>query len=155
VDPMARSRVAVGHGGALQGQNGSMEKSGIIAIGSTNVIKTENGNKELKFAAVDKRDKRSRKRNGVDGSAGGGRSNQQWNRAGEDGIESKLRVEKVKSPKMRGAGSTGRGKDGGHFGRQSSRGDRKGRGGSSSSSSGTKDEVLDLSSRKKNKAIGV
>jgi hypothetical protein len=90
----------------------------------------------LEFAAVDKRNKRSKKQNGVDGSAGSGRSNQQWNRAGEDGIKSKLRVEKVESPKIRGAGSTGRGKDGGHFGRQS-RANRKGRGGSSSS--GTKD----------------
>jgi hypothetical protein len=91
--------------------------------GSANLITTENGNKELEFAAVDK-------------------SHQQWNSAGENSIKSKLRFKKVKGPKT-----------GGHFGRQS-REDRKGRGGGSSSSGGTKDEVLDLGSGKESKAIG-
>jgi hypothetical protein len=35
-----------------------MQRSGIVAIGSTNVITMEDGNKGLEFAAVDKRDKR-------------------------------------------------------------------------------------------------
>ena len=83
MDPMTRSRVAVGHGGALQGQNGGMKRSGVIAIGGANVVTAESGDKELEFAAVDERKKSSKKGNGVDGSAGGGWSDQQWNRAGK------------------------------------------------------------------------
>jgi hypothetical protein len=111
VDPMARSRVAAwGHGGALQSLNASMQRSGVIAIGSADVITMKDGNKELEFATIDKREECSKKQNRIDRSAGSGRSHQQWNMVWENSIQSRLIVKKFKGPKIRGAGNAGRGK---------------------------------------------
>jgi hypothetical protein len=87
-----------------------MQRSGVIAIGSADVITMKDGNKELEFATIDKREECSKKQNRIDRSAGSGRSHQQWNMVWENSIQSRLRVKKFKGPKIRGAGNAGRGK---------------------------------------------
>jgi hypothetical protein len=82
--------------GASKPECGSMQRSGVVAIGSADVITTKDWKEELELATINKRKECSEKKNRIDRSAGGGRSHQQWNRVWENGVKSRLRVKKFK-----------------------------------------------------------
>jgi hypothetical protein len=73
-----------------------MQRSGVVAIGSVDTITTKDWKEKLELATIDKRKECSEKQNRVNRSAGSGRSHQQWNRVWENGVESRLRVNKFR-----------------------------------------------------------
>jgi hypothetical protein len=106
------------------------------------------------LAKIDKRGECSKKQDRINRSAGSGRGHQQWNRFSKNSVKSRLRVKKIKGPKIRGAGSAGRREDGCHFVRQDRKDSESGSSSSSSSSSSrAKCKELDLGSSEQGEAI--
>ena len=54
VDPMAGSRVAMGHGELLESLKSRAQRSRVVALERANTIGSENRNEETEFALIDK-----------------------------------------------------------------------------------------------------
>ena len=97
------------HGDFLEGSDGCLKRSCVIAVESADIIGAEDRNEEQEFAAIEEFVKGSRERSRVDGDTGGRSDQEEWSWVRKDGIESWLRVQKVEGTETRRRGGAGGG----------------------------------------------
>ena len=98
------------HGDFLEGSNGGLKRSCVVAGKDADTIGAEDRNKEQEFAAIEEFVKGSREQSRVDGDIGRRSDQEEWSRVRkEDGMESWLRVQKIEGTETRGRGGAGGG----------------------------------------------